>query len=200
MIEIVPNWHPIWVHFPIALLSLATVLFLAGRFAPEPFGPSLTSAARWNLVIGVVLLVPTLLTGYWAYSSVAHDGAGHEAMQRHKLAAWVTAGWFVIGALIAWLDRQRSAGGSALLLLVLIGGAVSVAATGYLGAENVYRHGLGVQRLPEGVMMSRIEEKLDEREAQSATSESGADKPETTTGKPEAEAVPEGHSGHDHEH
>ena len=38
MIEIVPNWHPILVHFTIALLTIATLLFtvtaIAGRNHP----------------------------------------------------------------------------------------------------------------------------------------------------------------------
>ncbi|MGM0435402.1 MAG: DUF2231 domain-containing protein [Pseudomonadota bacterium] len=63
MIEIVPNWHPIWVHFPIALLSLATVFFLLGPVLPDRAGERVTAAARWNLAVGAVLLIPTLITG-----------------------------------------------------------------------------------------------------------------------------------------
>ena len=209
MIDIVPNWHPIWVHFPIALLSLATVLFLAGRMASEPLGPSLTSAARWNLVVGVVLLVPTLLTGYWAYNSVAHDGAGHAAMERHRLAALIAAGCFMLAAILAWLDRYRHTGGSVPLLIVLLAGTVAVGGTGYLGAENVYRHGLGVERLPEGVMESRIESALAQRlEEDAGGNEASRDEPSGDEPQARSEekteqdnkTVPEGHEGHDHPH
>ena len=33
MVEIVPNWHPLLVHFTIALLTIATLLFIAAAFA-----------------------------------------------------------------------------------------------------------------------------------------------------------------------
>lgn len=32
MIEIIPNWHPIFVHFTIALLTISTLLYVAGLF------------------------------------------------------------------------------------------------------------------------------------------------------------------------
>lgn len=86
MVEIVPNWHPIWVHFPIALLSIATLFFLLGLVFPGKLGEKVTAAARWNLAVGCALLIPTLLTGYLAYNSVAHDGPGHQAMKRHMTA------------------------------------------------------------------------------------------------------------------
>jgi uncharacterized membrane protein len=33
MIEIIPNWHPILVHFTIALLAIATLLFVVSAVA-----------------------------------------------------------------------------------------------------------------------------------------------------------------------
>jgi hypothetical protein len=33
MFEIIPNWHPIFVHFTVALLSLAVGLFVVVHFA-----------------------------------------------------------------------------------------------------------------------------------------------------------------------
>ena len=150
MIEIVPNWHPVWVHFPIALRSIAVVLFvLAGVLRDRPMAPGATLVARWNLALGVLLLIPSLITGYLAYGSVEHDSAGHEAMTRHLWAAWITTGLFIAAAIAAWMDRHRQAGASVLLLVLLVPGLAAISATGYLGAENVYRHGIGVERLPD---------------------------------------------------
>lgn len=196
MIEIVPNWHPIWVHFPIALLSLATVFFLLGLVLPDRAGERVTAAARWNLAVGAVLLIPTLITGYLAYNSVAHDGAGHQAMKRHMTAAWVVAALFAVAVLLAWLDRFRARGTGLVLAIVLLIGTGAVGVTGYLGAENVYRHGLGVERLPDGVgdTGSAQPEEASNPDQEQAIPES-ADK----TSQESAE-VPEGHEGHDHEH
>ncbi len=149
MIEIVPNWHPLWVHFPIALLTVAVLLFWLGRFWPEVArARTLITVARWNLGLGVLFLVPTLITGYLAYNSVAHDSAGHEAMERHLVAAWIASGLFVVAAVLAWRERQQKRTVGMPLLAVLLAGLVAIGVTGYLGAENVYRHGIGVERLP----------------------------------------------------
>jgi len=35
MIDIIPNWHPILVHYTVALLSIATVLFTIAALSPK---------------------------------------------------------------------------------------------------------------------------------------------------------------------
>ena len=150
MIEMVPNWHPIWVHFPIALLSIATLLFVLGSLRPQhPGAATATTVARWNLALGMMFLIPSLLTGYLAYNSVAHDSAGHEAMHRHLYAAWITVALFVAAGFVAWRERRRTSGAGLLLLVLILPAAGMLSVTGYLGAENVYRHGIGVERLPD---------------------------------------------------
>ena len=53
MIEIIPNWHPVLVHFTIGLLLTAAGLFLAGAMAPGAApAAQATVVARWNLRIG----------------------------------------------------------------------------------------------------------------------------------------------------
>jgi hypothetical protein len=56
---------------------------------------------------------------------------------------------FTAAAALAWRERGRKAGAGALLGATLLAGAITLTVTGYLGAENVYRHGIGVQRLPD---------------------------------------------------
>ncbi|TDT37803.1 putative membrane protein [Halospina denitrificans] len=207
MIEIVPNWHPIWVHFPVALLTIATVFFLAGLVLPDRAGERVTAAARWNLAAGALLLIPTLVTGYLAYNSVAHDAAGHQAMERHMTAAWVVAVLFAVAVLLAWLDRFRARGAGVVLTIVLLIGTGAVGVTGYLGAENVYRHGLGVERLPEGVSNQAAPRGAEQQPEQTGGGVSGAapeqERASQDTSEDEgqkASDVPEGHEGHDHEH
>ena len=63
MIEVIPNWHPVAVHFTVALLITASVLFAAGTlFRKAASGRALTAAARWNLAIGAAVTVATLAT------------------------------------------------------------------------------------------------------------------------------------------
>lgn len=150
MIEIVPNWHPMFTHFTIGLLLTGSLLFLVGHFfRGYNAGTRITAAARWNLGIGAGFAVVTILTGYQAYFSVDHDTASHAAMTIHLKWAWAAFALFGFASLLAWRDRMRSAGAGALLSVVLLAASAALAVTGYLGGENVYRHGLGVMRLPD---------------------------------------------------
>ena len=150
MVEIIPNWHPIFTHFTIGLLLTGSALFFVGYFLRGAHaGHRITTAARWNLGIGAGFAVITLLTGYQAYYSVGHDTASHAAMTIHMKWAWAAFILFGAAAILAWRDRHRPAGAGAPLAVVLLAGASALAVTGYLGGENVYRHGIGVMRLPE---------------------------------------------------
>ena len=150
MIEIIPNWHPIFTHFSIGLLITSSALFLAGSLLHRrPAGARVTTAARWNLGIGVLFAGVTIATGYQAYFSVGHDGPAHAAMTIHLKWAWAAFVLFALAAILGWFDRQRIAGAGLLLSTVLIAATIALSVTGYLGGENVYRHGIGVLRTPE---------------------------------------------------
>ena len=149
MFEIIPNWHPVVVHFTVALLLTASVLFVAGTLLrARPSGGAATIAARWNLGIGLLVTAATLITGWWAYNSVAHDEVSHANMTVHLRWALGTALAFVAAAVAAWYDRRRPAGAGIVLIALLAAGSGALAVTGWLGGENVYRYGLGVMALP----------------------------------------------------
>jgi uncharacterized membrane protein len=154
MIEIIPNWHPMLVHFTVALLALAVVLSwftwlpLPGRLRSE-WG----LVARWLLWFGSAFAIATAVTGWLAYNSVDHDDLSHIAMTDHRNWALVTLGLFLL--LAGWSswerfrDREPGAGkvGIVFLALLTIGGGL-LASTAWRGAELVFRHGLGVMSLP----------------------------------------------------
>lgn len=150
MIEIVPNWHPFVVHFAIGLLMVSVLLFwLASLLSWLPFTSGMTAAARWNLWLGTAFAVLSIFTGLQAYDTVIHDTAGHEAMHEHRFWAFVTLGIFLVAFALSLLELDRKKGASLLILLVLLAGFATIAMTGYLGARNVYLHGIGVERLPD---------------------------------------------------
>ena len=150
MIEIIPNWHPVAVHFAIALLVSATALFmLATAFANRPIGAAATLVARWNLALGILATALTLATGWQAYNTVAHDEPSHINMTIHLRWALGAGALFLASGAAAWLDRRRIAGAGIPLLLLATLGSATLAVTGWLGGENVYRFGLGVMSLPQ---------------------------------------------------
>jgi uncharacterized membrane protein len=149
MIEIVPNWHPFLVHFTLGLLLTAAALFAAGALLTRgPIAAQATMVARWNLWIGTAFAVITVAAGYRAYYTVAHDDPAHAAMLIHLKWAWVALAWFITAAILAWRERSREMGASIVLAIILVAGTGALLVTAYLGADNVYRHGLGVMRLP----------------------------------------------------
>ena len=145
-IEIIPNYHPILVHFTIGLLSISALLYLAGSVFKKE---NLLVVARWNLWIGAVLTIGTVIAGFDAYNSVAHDAESHMAMTDHKNWALPTAGIFVVLALWAVWKQRGAKTVSPVFVVIIVLASGLLAATGYKGGEVVYRHGTGVMRMPE---------------------------------------------------
>lgn len=144
--EIIPNWHPMLVHFTVALLSVSALLYLAGLVLKKP---NLLVVARWNLWIGALATILTVIAGFDAYNSIPHDGPLHAAMTDHKKWALVTASIFGVLALWALLKHRgaKTVGVVFVVLILLASGLLAM--TGYKGGEVVYRHGGGVMRMPE---------------------------------------------------
>ena len=44
--EIIPNWHPIFVHFTIALFSIATLLIMSSLFIKNDFRLKILEAGK----------------------------------------------------------------------------------------------------------------------------------------------------------
>ncbi len=150
MIEIIPNWHPVMVHFTVALFSLSVALFLLTLLMGES---ELTSnwrvIARWSLWIGMGMTTLTVASGLYAYNTVAHDTPSHAAMTLHRDWALTTVGLFSL--LTVWSLFKHRGGAKASLpfvVLMMVAGGV-MASTAWLGGEAVYRYGLGVMSLPQ---------------------------------------------------
>ena len=148
MIDIIPNWHPILVHYTVALLSIATVLFtIAALFPKLQYREQLIIAARFNLWIGAAITVVTLAAGFQAYNSVAHDTASNTAMTNHRNWAIPTAiAFFILAIWQAKLQAQKRV--NPVFIFFMIAATLSLVTTAYKGGELVYRYGLGVMSLP----------------------------------------------------
>jgi hypothetical protein len=78
MIEIVPNWHPIWVKLTVGLLWASAVFYAGWALWPRsPWWEQWRTAARWMLWAGALATVATLISGFIAYDTVLHDGQAH---------------------------------------------------------------------------------------------------------------------------
>ena len=138
------NFHPLFVHFPIALLMAAWVLTILGIAARRE---GLHRAATWNLVLGAVGAAIAAWTGLQGSATAKpHNYEIHELMDLHeRLGISVAVG---AALLVAWralrrrawpAQRAEQAGQTALLTIVV--GLLAYGA--YLGGRLVYEYGVG---------------------------------------------------------
>jgi uncharacterized membrane protein len=153
MPEIIPNLHPVFVHFTVALLSIATGLFIVlrlfGSHLPENLRQQLRTVARWNLWFGAGITLITVAAGFYAYNTVAHDAPSHAVMTDHRNWALATAPLFITIALWSMISVWRGKQLGSLFIVALLIAQVLLLSTAWRGGEAVYRYGLGVMSLPQ---------------------------------------------------
>ncbi len=198
MPEIIPNFHPILVHFTIALLSISVVFYVIRLLLPvnHRWREQWLNMANWSLWTGCLFAIATATAGWFAYNSVAHDGPSHAAMTLHRNWALPTATLFLLLGLSSInLARKRSLPGFKFISVSIIA-AIMLMVTGWLGAEAVYRYGLGVMSLP------KVEAGADghnHSHGAEPSAETNSDGHNHSHGaEPSAETNPDGHS-HSHE-
>jgi len=148
MPEIIPNWHPVFVHFTVALLSLSVILFVVSNFVSGVLREQWLIVARWSLWFGAAITLLTGLAGLDAYNTVAHDTPSHEAMTEHR--NWAISVIILFPLLAIWAASSVRSGkmlGKGFTALMLVGGLLLMS-TAWHGGEVVYRYGLGVMSLP----------------------------------------------------
>lgn len=150
MIEILPNWHPLFVHFSIALLTVSVVLFVLSKLITNwRMEDQLLATAYWNLWIAAAISVGTVIAGWFAFNSVDHDTPSHVVMLEHRTWAFATFGAMIVMAIWAALQYRAQKAPSWLFLISLLVAQTLILGTAWHGGELVYRHGLGVKRLPD---------------------------------------------------
>lgn len=135
------NWHPLVVHFPLALLTTAWVLETVGVwFRRDTF----RQVALWNLVLGTAGAVVAVLTGRAAAVTAKHSYEIHQVMTQHERLGYVV--FCLAGAAVSWRlatrtssrPRDRWVGWALLGVMVFV---MSVGA--HLGGRLVYEYGVG---------------------------------------------------------
>jgi len=137
----VGNVHPLFVHFPIALLPTALFVEVIALWRQDPL---LHRMARQLVYLGAAAAVVTAVTGEMAMDRLGHDVPGHELVHVHRRFMLTASALAVLLAVFLFATRERTglftlagAAGMALVAVVLLLGADR-------GGRLVFKHGMGV--------------------------------------------------------
>ena len=143
------NLHPLFTHFPIALLLASLGFYLLGLvFKKEHF----LKTGQWTLYFGTLGAAAAVWTGLQAANTVSHDETTHPMMMAHQ---YLGIAVLALGVLLSlWLLISKSSLPKA--KSVFVGGLFLIAALLLqqvdFGGRLVFFHGVGMGR--KSVMMS----------------------------------------------
>ncbi len=134
-------FHPIFIHFPIALLSTTLVLeILALAFGKD----DLSRAGWWIQLVGTVGILLAVLSGIVAENATSIPATAAWVMDLHEELAFVCASAFA--ALLLWrvAARTKIPGPKPWgYIAAYLAAVVLLAFVGWFGGELVYRYGVG---------------------------------------------------------
>jgi len=139
-----PNSHPLFVHFPIALLCGFLLMEALGAIMDKC---SMRGAATWMLYLGTLGAVVTVISGLYAAGGVEHGKEVHALMSCHMKMAIIT----LILSLILSVWRiaaggKFSAGWRTVHFIIGVIMVITLFSTADKGATMVYKHGVGIEK------------------------------------------------------
>lgn len=154
MIEIIPNFHPIFVHFTVALFStsvgFSVLAYVISRIRQMPtLALEFEIVGRWCLWSASLITLVTISAGFYAYFTVKHDAISHAAMTVHRNWALLTTTIIIlIACWSVWRYVQHKKLTWSFVIVLLIAQSLLLT-TAWHGGELVYRYGVGVISLPQ---------------------------------------------------
>lgn len=145
------TWHPLSVHFPVALLLVSTLILLISVFIKKEYQRSWRIASGGLLISGTLAAWISIYTGNLADGVVARKICDPTVLKDHEIAAEVMTYLFTGAAILSILmlsnvlkSMIRVITFYVMILLMLTGSGYLIYA-GHLGATLVYQQGAGVK-------------------------------------------------------
>lgn len=166
--EWAPNFHPMVVHFPLALLSIALLFDLLTFFIPERAKKWARSTTLSLYVVGALSAIVVYFTGQAAADSVFMPTEAQSVLNSHAdwalLTVWFYSIYVVLRLLAVWLlsHLHRTKVHVVFFILSMVG-VFMLYETGGYGAQMVFQHGVGVkasEEVEEEPIASENEEEL----------------------------------------
>ncbi|MBX5467043.1 MAG: DUF2231 domain-containing protein [Firmicutes bacterium] len=158
-----PTIHPMVVHFPIALLYLATLIDFVAVVRPRHRSHAYHQFGFWILTLALVSLVAAALAGVVSEQFAHWTPATRAILEAHQRDALITGllaslGW-VLQLATPFREVRREAwsiagrGRVSWGVWVLVAAATAmVSVTGTLGGSMVYHHGVGISAVSRGAL------------------------------------------------
>lgn len=143
-------WHPVTVHFPIALLLAATLFLLISFFSRGDFKKLFQNSSFIVLILGAIGAWVSLYTGDLADGIVSRNICDPTVLKDHELASKTMTYLFTAAALIHvptffnLLGSRLKQISPFIIFACMLVGTVFLIRTGHLGASVVYQQGAGV--------------------------------------------------------
>jgi uncharacterized membrane protein len=145
------TWHPLSVHFPIALLSVSTLTLLISFFIKKDNRRPWQNAASGLLFAGCLTAWIAIYTGNLADGVVARKICDPTVLKAHEIAAQTMTYLFTVAALLNvllffnFVKPALKTGVRWLIFLLMLAGTGYLVYAGHLGASLVYVQGAGVK-------------------------------------------------------
>lgn len=140
------NVHPVFVHFPIALLPAALLMYFLGAVSGRPL---FSAAGRACLYMGAAGGVAAVITGLLAEGTFPHGEAVHRLMETHEAVGLAVLGLVSLALVWSFFQSEHRPRFVWPFLAVLGLAVLGAMQTADLGARMVYLHGAAVKPVAE---------------------------------------------------
>jgi uncharacterized membrane protein len=133
------HFHPMLVHFPIALVVIGFLAESASNFMKKEI--CLTKVGFYLLIVGTLSAFFAWLTGLLFTSEMS--GSAGKIRETHELFAWITLGLLLLTSVLRIVIQKReklSKDFKWLSFILYALSAVSVTVTGFFGGNLVYSY------------------------------------------------------------
>jgi uncharacterized membrane protein len=138
------HFHPMVVHFPIALILVGFLADLIYLFWKKE--PCLAKTGFWLMVLGTLGAIAAFTTGEF-FTSHPSEGEIAGVFEQHETGAWFTLIVMIAGtALRVFLVAAKKELTSLkwLVFVLYLAGVASVSFTGFIGGYMVYSYMIGL--------------------------------------------------------
>jgi len=182
-LESLRNIHPLFVHFPIALI-LVTLLFEGLWWITKK--DQYRFFATYLLYLSALSAITTVITGFIASDSFGHDSPGHDFVHEHRdVMLWMSGILLVTTLSVIFVRSLREGKMRRLLILALFVISALLVYGADKGGRLVFEFGMGVKGMSgQAVQESHSHEHEDQHE-----SELEEDKPSPETVKPDSTSI-----------